>query len=206
MSKETPDFIEVIDDAIDPEVAKIAIEEFEKVGELGVIINRQDKEGSYSGDKDDHSLNYFENVLMGNLSGKTMQHMMEQITLNVEAYINKYSTGFFGRKGFEGESLIVHEGANLQVTRPGQGYHVWHCENNGGATGARCISWLLYLNDIEDGGETEFIHYGKRIKPKAGRLVLFPAGFTHTHRGNPPLEEAKYIGAGWIKYKDGLSY
>lgn len=196
MSKETPDFIEIVDNAIDPKVAKKSIEEFEKCGELGVIVNRKDKEGAYSGDKDDHSLNYFEQVLLGNISAECMSHILGEVSDHVGAFIDKYETGFFGGPN----NGIVHEGANLQVTRPGQGYHVWHCENNGGATGDRCISWLLYLNDIEDGGETEFIHYSKRIKPKTGRLVLFPAGYTHTHRGNPPLADAKYIAAGWIKY------
>jgi len=38
-----------------------------------------------------------------------------------------------------------------------------------------------------------------RVKPKKGRLILFPAGFTHTHRGNPPLDGEKYIITGWVE-------
>ena len=55
----------------------------------------------------------------------------------------------------------------------------------------------LYLNDIEEGGETEFLYIGKRIPARAGRLIIFPAGFTHAHRGNPPLGQTKYICSSW---------
>ena len=59
---------------------------------------------------------------------------------------------------------------------------------------------MVYLNDIEDGGETEFLYQSRRIKPVTGRAVLWPAGYTHTHRGNPPLKDAKYIITGWVEF------
>ena len=55
----------------------------------------------------------------------------------------------------------------------------------------------LYLNTIEDGGETEFLYQGKRVKAEQGKLLIWPAGFTHVHRGNPPLKESKYILTSW---------
>ena len=51
---------------------------------------------------------------------------------------------------------------------------------------ARKLVIQLYLNTIEEGGETEFLYINKRIKAEQGRLIIFPAAFTHTHRGNPP--------------------
>mgnify|MGYP003351836575 CR=1 FL=1 len=59
--------------------------------------------------------------------------------------------------------------------------------------------YLMYLNDVEEGGETEFLYYPKRIKPKKGTLIMWPAGFTHTHRGNPPISNEKYIVATWTE-------
>jgi hypothetical protein len=59
---------------------------------------------------------------------------------------------------------------------------------------------ILYLNDVEEGGETEFLYFSKRVKPKQGTLLLFPASFTHTHRGNPPLSGTKYIMNTWLEY------
>lgn len=49
-------------------------------------------------------------------------------------------------------------------------------------------------------GETEFLYYPRRIKPKQGTLIVFPGAFTHAHRGNPPLSGDKYIITGWIEF------
>lgn len=91
-------------------------------------------------------------------------------------------------------------GMKLQRTVPGQGYHQWHFESAGLPVANRLLSFVLYLNDVAEGGETEFLYQAQRVAPKAGRLVLFPAGFTHTHRGNQPLSGAKYILTGWVGY------
>jgi len=85
----------------------------------------------------------------------------------------------------------------LQKTKPGGGYHVWHCEQSLLELAERVLTWSIYLNTIEEGGETEFLHQGKRIKAEKGKILIFPASFTHTHRGNPPLSGDKYILTGW---------
>ena len=64
----------------------------------------------------------------------------------------------------------------------------------------RICAFLLYLNDVEEGGETEFLYLKKRFKPIKNRLLLWPAGYTHTHRGNQPINQSKYILTGWIEY------
>jgi hypothetical protein len=88
----------------------------------------------------------------------------------------------------------------IQRTKPQEGYHIWHCEDSTRLTRNRLLTFIMYLNDIEDGGETEFLYLSKRVKPVAGRVVLWPAGFTHTHRGNPPLSQSKYIITGWVEF------
>lgn len=89
----------------------------------------------------------------------------------------------------------------IQKTLPSQGYHFWHSEYDGSNNDRdRILSWILYLNDVEEGGETEFLYQSLRFKPKAGTFILFPAYFTHTHRGNPPLSGEKYIATGWIEF------
>jgi len=88
----------------------------------------------------------------------------------------------------------------IQKTKPGQGYHIWHFEQGGLSTSGRIITFITYLNDVEDGGETEFLYFPKRIKPKKGRTVIFPGAYTHAHRGNQPLSGDKYIITGWIDY------
>ena len=86
----------------------------------------------------------------------------------------------------------------LQKTYPTEGYHVWHYESSHPSVFNRTMVYTLYLNDIEEGGETEFLLQSKRIKPTQGTFCLFPAGYTHIHRGNPPLSNPKYILTGWI--------
>ena len=89
----------------------------------------------------------------------------------------------------------------VQKTEIGQGYHVWHYESGTRQNAStRLLTWILYLNDVEEGGETEFLYYPKRIKPKKGTLILWPAAFTHTHRGNPPISNSKYIVTGWVEF------
>ena len=88
----------------------------------------------------------------------------------------------------------------LQHTKPGQGYHVWHAETMVREHANRLLSFILYLNDIEEGGETEFLNQHRRVSPKKGTCVLWPAAFTHVHRGNPPLKGDKYILTGWVEF------
>lgn len=99
------------------------------------------------------------------------------------------------------QDLSKHQSRQIKIqkTCPTQGYHVWHCEHDA-IHKDRVLSWILYLNDVEEGGETEFLYQSLRFKPKTGTFILFPAHFTHTHRGNPPLSGVKYIATGWIEF------
>lgn len=96
-------------------------------------------------------------------------------------------------------SHSIHS-VKIQKTSPGEGYHVWHYESSSRVIANRLLAFTLYLNDVEDGGETEFLYLSKRVNPKIGRLAIWPAGFTHTHRGNPPLKGDKYIITGWVEF------
>lgn len=91
----------------------------------------------------------------------------------------------------------------VQRTLPMGGFHKWHCENLSDLTSRRVLAWMIYLNDTDEGdGTTEFISQGLRVQPKAGTVVLFPAGWTHTHRGNPVYNSNKYIATGWYCAED----
>jgi len=94
------------------------------------------------------------------------------------------------------DSMFSNE-IKLQRTPLTGGYSVWHAEQNPGPPSNRALAWLVYLNDIEEGGETEFLYQKHRQKAEKGTLVVWPAGFTHVHRGNPPLSEEKFVLTGW---------
>ena len=88
----------------------------------------------------------------------------------------------------------------IQKTKQGEGYHIWHSEMMGPADRNRFIVISLYLNTVDKGGETEFLNQGLRVEPVKNRFVMFPATYTHVHRGNPPLSGSKYIITGWVEF------
>ncbi len=57
---------------------------------------------------------------------------------------------------------------------------------------------MFYLNDVAEGGHTEFFYQQRAIQPKTGRMVIAPAYFTHTDRGCVPISGDKYILTSWI--------
>ena len=87
----------------------------------------------------------------------------------------------------------------IHKVKEGQGYHEWHYEDVDTQGLRRALAWMTYLKVPEEGGETEFLHQSKRIKPMVGRTLIWPAYFTHLHRGNPPLKGEKYYITGWFE-------
>jgi len=88
----------------------------------------------------------------------------------------------------------------IQKTKVGEGYHFWHCENAAMKARNRILAFMIYLNDVTEGGETEFLYQKCRFKPERNTMLVWPAQFTHVHRGNPPLSNDKYIITGWVEY------
>lgn len=85
----------------------------------------------------------------------------------------------------------------IQYYEKGQGYYAWHAD--GGSLDAcdRAFVYITYLNDVEDGG-TEFYHQDYITTARKGNTVLFPASYTHLHKGQISQTNEKYILTGWI--------
>ena len=102
---------------------------------------------------------------------------------------------------------VLRPGAiNLQRYAGGRGgYPYWHCElyprDAQAETLHRHLLWTLYLNDGFGDGETEFLYQRRKIAPRTGTLLIAPAAFTHTHRGNRPEGGDKYIATSWILFQ-----
>jgi hypothetical protein len=97
---------------------------------------------------------------------------------------------------------------NLQKYIADQGgYPYWHCELYPKARDAaaetlhRTLLWTIYLNEEFADGETEFLHQQRKIAPRTGALLIAPAAFTHTHRGNRPRNGNKYIATSWVLFQ-----
>ena len=97
---------------------------------------------------------------------------------------------------------------NLQkYDRNKGGYFHWHSEHyphpNDPQNDSlhRVLLWMFYLNDVDEGGETEFFYQQATVKPVKGTMVIAPAGFSHTHRGAMPVSGDKYIFTSWLQYQ-----
>jgi len=117
---------------------------------------------------------------------------------------NKFKKKFIYSDKMHCEWNIV-EPIKIQKYYPGQAFKGWHYENNGSSKmGTRHLVFMTYLNDIKYGGETEWFYQKIKIKPKKGLTVIWPAQWTHTHRGLIAPKEIKYIVTGWFNYvKEG---
>ena len=93
----------------------------------------------------------------------------------------------------------------MQRYYPGEGYFVLHCENGGPHPDKemtkRMLAWMIYLNDVKDGGYTEFPTQNKKFQPRRGDVLIWPAYFTHPHRGITSKSQTKYIATGWFGFK-----
>ena len=94
------------------------------------------------------------------------------------------------------------KGMSIQKSLPHQGYHYWHCETGSISTSCRAVTYTLYLNNVEKGGETEFIYAGIKVKPEEGKLIFFPTNYIATHRGNPLYKGVKYLVSGWYTWDE----
>ncbi len=89
---------------------------------------------------------------------------------------------------------------NLQRYKPGQHFKKIHTERSRIQNLHRIFAFMTYLNDVEEGGSTYFSHYDLEIKPQKGLTLIWPAEWTHAHRGNILKEGSKYIITGWINF------
>jgi hypothetical protein len=97
------------------------------------------------------------------------------------------------------DKTLTDSGYQIQKYIKYDGYYKWHSDDRiNNERSARAITFLWYLNDIEEGGETYF--YNGKVKPEAGKLILFPATWTYNHKGNMPKSDDKYIITGWVSY------
>lgn len=137
------------------------------------------------------------------------QHDIAFLSPNIAAYVDEFNRVFWDQcyaeylkeysvlADYDRHTVYTYK---IQKTLPAGGYHVWHCEDGSKLHAGRIGVYILYLNDVEDGGETEFLYFSKRVKPKKGTLLIFPSNYPWAHRGNPPLSGEKYIMTGWVEF------
>ena len=184
INKMNMNFIEIYDDALPPENCDKLIDYFNKspqaegcVGEG--IVNHLSKKSI------ELENSYF-------TFHKSASHLIySTLTENTNRYVEKYIPLKYMRKwGVDDEfTLKKFEGED-------EGFKAWHTEHSR-HTPYRILVWMFYLNDAQSG--TEFFHH-HNIESKKGRLVIWPAGWTHFHKGVTPNKGIKYIMSGWYSF------
>ena len=111
---------------------------------------------------------------------------------SINKFVEKYQLGDHGFR--------ISDEFNMQRYNPGQAYHKLHCENSGGSYPLRFLAWMIYLNDVKDGGQTYFPNQNRKLKPRQGDVYLWPAIFTHRHQGLVSKTQTKYILTGWCEF------
>jgi len=182
-------FIGIYENVLSKDTCKNIIELFE-----GDLKNKIDMVGDKQFSRDKMERYDFSKEYVSN---QRDNKIVETVNQALEESIGLYAKEFWIVRQLQARSLEI----KLQKTPPRGGYHVWHCEQGNFGSASRVLVWTIYLNDIPDGeGETEFLWQGLRVKPKAGTVSIFPASFTHTHRGNPVYSCNKYIATGWYTF------
>lgn len=169
------------------------IDHYNKMDELNLSYRRLELGDGPTHKKNDRAVFMLEENSL-RLSSNTgfLRHLVDRLWMCWSEYVEHY--GILEETGKHNIRMI-----KLQKTKPGEGYHQWHFESDTIERAGRIAAWGLYLNTVELGGETEWLYQGVRIPAQQGNLVIWPAGFTHTHRGNPPLSGEKYLLTGWIE-------
>ena len=133
----------------------------------------------------------------GALACGIMKYLIENNKVDDE-YVKKYQWSNASKAQFG-----ILERINIQFYKPGEAFHGWHFERGSSDFPAcgRHLVWMTYLNDVNDGGGTEFFHQEKITTARKGKTVIWPADWTYTHRGVVSNTEHKYIITGWLNYK-----
>ena len=89
---------------------------------------------------------------------------------------------------------------NVQKYSKGDHFSQVHAERSSLPNSDRLFAWMTYLNDVDDGGKTNFAHYDIKIKPEIGKTLIWPAEWTHAHSGEILNNGEKYIITGWMNF------
>lgn len=160
---------------------------YDKISDLS--LHQQDTVPKHL--KDDEQLYMLDPSVISTLHPQYVNHFLEVLWKKImPVYDSKFS--ILQEKTYKVEQI------KMKKITPGGGFHQWHYEALG-EDSKRKIVVQLYMNDIDEAGETEFLYQNTRVVPKKNKLLIWPADWTHTHRGNPPIgSKNKYILTTWL--------
>ena len=140
--------------------------------------------------------------------GDKVCFLIDEMAKYINVYIDKYSfpDNIFPDKSMNGlagiSPLMIEADFNMQKFEHNEGFKQWHTETVSDRNSYRQIVWSIYLNTINEKGGTEFKFQNHKCAAEQGKLVMWPAGWTHFHKSEVAPKEVKYIITGWVMYKE----
>ncbi len=190
------DYIGRVDNLVEPDVCAEIIERFRVdpgVREGGVVHAERGLE------QNSDKLSYDLPIPSGGASGADWAplfgHLHERVSKAVERLVDQFP----GLQVYP----LGSTGYKVQMYPKGKGHFAWHTDALGAETRGRLLAMILYLNDVEEGGETAFHYQRREFAPRSGSAIFFPAGWTHMHCGRVPLSDDKYIISTFFEFRDG---
>jgi hypothetical protein len=198
MNTEFKDFISIHNNVYSEGYCQHLINEFERLEKSGAGSNRQQSENALKHNKNDLQLGL--NFGVHNVAPFNDQNATNIFFNGLQQCYDIYTNQFSVLKN----DIVRCTSMKMQRTDPGGGYHIWHSEQGGGEHSRRVLAYMLFLNTLDpsSAGETEFLYQRLRIPPEENTMLIWPAAYTHAHRGNTVFgNTSKYIVTGWFYYE-----
>jgi hypothetical protein len=125
--------------------------------------------------------------------GYLLQNLVNTVESGISDYFIRFQVGLENLDPFRMSTVF-----NMQKYKPSEGFYGYHSERGKDEYSNRVLVWMIYLNDVTDRGETEFHYQHHFERAEQGKLVIWPADWTYTHRGIPSPTQTKYILTGWF--------
>ena len=195
---DVPNFIEIYENVLDENTCNLIINEFDQMWKNSAkIINKPSNNHEIPVvEHTDVSYRTDQSLFAENYSPEAYMAVNKVLEEGLKRYAEKYAA----IKQYKG---LLNQTVKIQRTPIKGGFHTWHFEQIPKENCQRALVWTLYLNTLPEGdGDTEYLYQGIKVRPEAGKLVIWPTAFTHLHRGNPPYTCTKYIATGWFLVQD----
>jgi|TARA_E500000318_G_C3465201_1_gene174267 prolyl 4-hydroxylase len=165
------------------------IEEYKISTKLCDDIKNYYKNNKEYKEKRNDILNSFNVYFFNSSTEECIVSFFNELNKCIKQYVKKYNLN---------SSIKTSNSNNIQHYKPNSGFTNIHYERSCEYP-KRQLVYMLYLNTINNKGGTEFPYQKITFNAIKGNLIIWPADFTHPHKGVISETEEKYIVTGWFE-------
>ena len=146
-----------------------------------------------------------DNIVNNERTNKTAHWTEEDIEVKINKKI-KDTIKIYSKKS---ETPQVQNYQISEEYKPHYDYFQKHAVDELKKGGQRSFTFMIYLNDVEEGGQTKFVELNQKITPKLGKAVIW-CNLDHNnkpdkqtlHAGMPVIKGEKWILTKWFRDYD----